>query len=285
MHRMNRHESRTDCRLRAQDKTTCVTNATTRPYHGAVLAASWAVPENVRFTALRFRSDHHRGICARRVPLTLPVNLGIVFSVAEEQNRTQRVETTPQKEGRSVGYARVSSDGQDLALQLDALKRHGCAQDQIFTDTASGAKADRPGLDRCLKELRDGDVLVVWRLDRLGRSMRHLVTTIEDLHERGVAFRSIQDGMIDTTSASGELVFNIFSALAQFERRLIVERTNAGLAAARARGRFGGRPRLDRHDPRIATAKTLHGDQSLSIGEICWTLRCSKSTLYRWLKM
>ena len=127
-------------------------------------------------------------------------------------------------------------------------------------------------------------MLLVWRLDRLGRSMRHLVTLIEDLRERGVGFRSIQDGMIDTTSASGELVLNIFSALAQFERRLIQERTNAGLVAARARGRFGGRPPLDACDPRITTARTLHRDPSLSVGEICSTLRVSRSTLYRWLK-
>ena len=198
-------------------------------------------------------------------------------------NETRRAAVDTSK-GRKVGYARVSTDDQDLALQLDALKKHGCSKDLIFSDKASGAKAHRPGLDACLKNLRDGDVLVVWRLDRLGRSVRHLVTLIEHLRERGVAFRSICDGVIDTTSASGELVFNIFSALAQFERRLIVERTNAGLAAARARGRFGGRPPLDPHDPRIATAKTLHRDQSLSITEICSTLRCSKSTLYRWLR-
>ena len=112
-------------------------------------------------------------------------------------------------------------------------------------DKLSGAKSDRPGLAKCLDSLQSGDILVVWRLDRLGRSMRHLITLVEDLRSCGVGFRSLNEGAIDTTSASGELIFNIFSALAQFERRLIQERTKAGLAAARARGRRGGRPPLD----------------------------------------
>ena len=131
--------------------------------------------------------------------------------------------------GRSFGYARVSTDDQNLTLQLDALTKHGIAASRIFKDKLSGAKADRPGLSRCLDALESGDTLVVWRLDRLGRSMRHLITLVEDLRERGVGFRSLQEGVIDTTSASGELIFNIFSALAQFERRLIQERTKAGL--------------------------------------------------------
>jgi DNA invertase Pin-like site-specific DNA recombinase len=183
--------------------------------------------------------------------------------------------------GRKVGYARVSTAEQELALQLDSLRQAGCDRQLIFVDKASGAKSDRPGLSECLAELPPGDVLLVWRLDRLGRSMRHLVTLIEDLRERDIGFRSIQDGMIDTTSASGELILNIFSALAQFERRLIQERTKAGLVAARARGRLGGRPSILFHDPRVATARTLHRDRSLSVGEICSTLRVSRSTLYR----
>lgn len=186
--------------------------------------------------------------------------------------------------GRTVGYARVSTSEQDIRLQIDALRKHGVPKSLLFTDKASGAKRDRCGLEACLTELREGDVLLVWRLDRLGRSVRHLVSLIEELQTSGVGFRSICDGAIDTTSASGELVFHVFSALAQFERRLISERTKAGLAAARARGRLGGRPKLDPRDPRIATARTLHRDQSLSIAEICSTLRCSRSTLYRWLK-
>ena len=147
-------------------------------------------------------------------------------------------------DGRIIGYARVSTDGQDLSLQLDVLEQHDVPKDLIFTDKLSGAKSERPGLDKCLDVLQPGDTLAVWRLDRLGRSMRHLVTLIEDLRERGIGVRSISDGMIDTTSASGELIFHIFSALAQFERRLIQERTKAGLAAARVRGRKSGRPPL-----------------------------------------
>ena len=168
-------------------------------------------------------------------------------------------------------------------MQLDALRSAGCFDELIFIDKASGAKTDRPGLEECLAELRNGDVLLVWRLDRLGRSTKHLVSIVEDLRERAVGFRSLSDGAIDTTTASGELIFGIFAALAQFERSLIVERTKAGLAAARARGRKGGRPKLSPCDPRITTASTLHRDKSLSIAEICATLRVSRSTLYRWL--
>ena len=188
-------------------------------------------------------------------------------------------------QGRTVGYARVSTDDQNLSLQLDALAQQGVTKEFTFTDKLSGAKDDRPGLSRCLTSLQPGDTLVVWRLDRLGRSMRHLVTLMEDLRNRGVAFRSVSDGMIDTTSPSGELVFHIFSALAQFERRLIQERTRAGLAAARARGRKGGRPALSASDPRLVLAKKLHGDQTLSIDDICRTLKISRSTYYRYVAM
>jgi len=177
----------------------------------------------------------------------------------------------------------VSTDDQDLTLQLDALVQHGVSPDLIFTDKLSGASSDRPGLNDCLNAVREGDTLVVWRLDRLGRSMHHLVNLIEDLRQRGVGFRSISDGMIDTTSASGELIFHIFSALAQFERRLIQERTKAGIAAARARGRKGGRPRLKITDPKMVLAKKLHGDTALSINEICATLHISRSTYYRYV--
>ncbi|MBL6705562.1 MAG: recombinase family protein [Planctomycetaceae bacterium] len=124
---------------------------------------------------------------------------------------------------RCFGYARVSTDDQDLSLQIDALLRFGIGSEDIFTDKLSGSKEDRPGLNACLESLRRGDTLVVWRLDRLGRSMRHLVTLVEQLRETEIGFKSISDGAIDTTTASGELIFNIFSALAQFERRLIQE--------------------------------------------------------------
>lgn len=184
-----------------------------------------------------------------------------------------------------MGYARVSTASQELDLQLDALRDAGCDRKLVFVDKASGAKTNRPGLERCLASLQPGDVLLVWRLDRLGRSTKHLVSLVESLRDRGVGFRSLSDGAIDTTTASGELIFGIFAALAQFERSLIVERTKAGLLAARARGRLGGRPKLSPDDPRITTAKTLHRDKSLDIAEICSTLRVSRSTLYRWLNM
>ena len=187
--------------------------------------------------------------------------------------------------GRILGYARVSTDDQDLSLQIDALEKHGIPKSLIFTDKLSGAKDDRPGLRKCLDSLEGGDVLVVWRLDRLGRSMRHLITLVEDLRSCGVGFRSLNEGAIDTTSASGELIFNIFSALAQFERRLIQERTKAGLAAARARGRSGGRPRLESEEAKVRAAKKLSGDRSITIDDICKTLGVSRSTYYRYLSL
>ena len=189
------------------------------------------------------------------------------------------------KGGRLLGYARVSTDDQDLSLQIDALESHGIAKSLIFMDKLSGARSDRPGLAKCLDALQSGDVLVVWRLDRLGRSMRHLITLVEDLRGRGIGFRSLNEGAIDTTSASGELIFNIFSALARFERRLIQERTKAGLAAARARGRCGGRPRLESEEAKVRAAKKLSGDKSITIDDICMTLGISRSTYYRYLAL
>jgi DNA invertase Pin-like site-specific DNA recombinase len=149
----------------------------------------------------------------------------------------------------------------------------------------SGAKSARPGLDQCLRELKSGDTLVVWRIDRLGRSVRHLIDVVEDLRQRGIGFKSLCDGAIDTTTASGELVFHIFTALAQFERRLIQERTNAGLKAARARGRLGGRPPMSPDDSRIKTVKALHADKNMPVADILKTLQISRPTLYRWLAM
>ncbi len=191
----------------------------------------------------------------------------------------------PSIRNRCIGYARVSTDDQDLSLQIDALIRFGIDSGDIFTDKISGAKEDRPGLSKCLNTLQAGDTLVVWRLDRLGRSMRHLITLIEDLREEKVGFKSISDGAIDTTSASGELIFNIFSALAQFERRLIQERTKAGLAAARARGRKGGRPPMLPDEPRIVLAQKLCADKSISLEDIGQTLKVSRSTLYRYVRI
>ncbi|WP_010304370.1 recombinase family protein [Candidatus Odyssella thessalonicensis] len=186
--------------------------------------------------------------------------------------------------GRLIRYARVSITEQDLSLQLDALKKAGCKKELIFMDKAPGTKTDRPGLEKCLTILEPGDTLLVWPLDRLGRSMSHLVNLVQSLFERKIGFRSLCDGAIDTTTASGELIFNIFSAMAQFERRLIQERTRAGLNAARARVRKGDRPPLNPNDPRIISAKKLHQDKTLSINEICSTLKVSRASFYRFLK-
>lgn len=143
----------------------------------------------------------------------------------------------------AIGYMRISTADQDLALQKDALLAAGIDPQHIYEDQASGKKDDRPGLEACLKALREGDVLTVWKLDRLGRSLPHLIRTVYDLEKRKVGFRVLTGAPIDTTTASGKLMFGIFASLAEFERELIRERTMAGLAAARARGRKGGRPR------------------------------------------
>ena len=192
---------------------------------------------------------------------------------------------SPPGDGRLIGYARVSTDDQDLSLQTDTLTQHGIPKSLIFSDKLSGAKCDRPGLSTCLESLRSGDILVVWRLDRLGRSMPHLITIVEQLRGRGIGFRSLNEGAIDTTNASGELIFNIFSALAQFERRLIQERTKAGLAAARARGRCGGRPPIRINEAKVVAAQKLKEDRTLSIDEICDSLKISRSTYYRYVHL
>src|SRR5512142_358260 len=179
-----------------------------------------------------------------------------------------------------VGYARVSTLEQTLALQQDALTKAGC--ERLFTDTASGSLAERPGLIEALAFARPGDTLVVWRLDRLGRSLRHLIDTVALLQQRGIGFKSLQE-QLDTTTSGGKLVFHVFGALAEFERDVIRERTQAGLLAARARGRLGGRPRaLDLRKVQIAQA--LYRDKTNAIDEVCKTLRISRATLYRYLK-
>jgi DNA invertase Pin-like site-specific DNA recombinase len=179
-----------------------------------------------------------------------------------------------------IGYARVSTYEQTLNLQQDALQKAECTK--IFTDTASGAKTERKGLEEALNYVRKGDTLVVWRLDRLGRSLPHLITTMTDLEERGIGFKSLTEN-IDTTTSGGKLIFHIFGALAEFERNLIRERTNAGLTAARERGRIGGRPKA--LTPRqIRIAQSLYDDPKNSIAEICRTLKISKTTLYRSIK-
>ena len=178
-----------------------------------------------------------------------------------------------------VGYARVSTHEQNLSLQADALKKAGCRK--IFTDKASGAGSDRSGLEAALDYVRKGDTLLVWRLDRLGRSVKELIEIIEGLQTRVVGFRSLQEAM-DTTTSGGRLIFHVFGALAEFERNLIRERTRAGLEAARARGRKGGRPRaLDRQ--KIELAYRLYDEKGHTIKEICRILGISKPTLYAYL--
>ena len=186
---------------------------------------------------------------------------------------------------KMIGYARVNTNEQNLDSQLDALKKAGCKKKDIFIDKISGVKKERPGFDECMKVLQKGDVLVVYRLDRLGRSMVNLVTIIEQLREQGIDFKSICDGAIDTTTASGELVFNIFSSMSQFERRLIQERTKAGLDAARARGRKGGRPALDKQGTKVEAAKRMNKDNTMPIKDICKVLGISRTTFYRYLNI
>jgi DNA invertase Pin-like site-specific DNA recombinase len=179
-----------------------------------------------------------------------------------------------------IGYARVSTDDQTLDLQRDALRVAGC--ERIYEDKAGGAKADRPGLKEALGQLRDGDTLVVWRLDRLGRSLKDLIVRAEELHEQGVGLRSLQES-IDTDSSSGQLIFHIFGALAQFERTLLRERTQAGLNAARARGRKGGRRKL-LDAKRRAHAVDLYKSKKHTAKEICALMGISRATLYSYIE-
>ncbi|WP_443694971.1 recombinase family protein [Pseudomonas sp.] len=175
-----------------------------------------------------------------------------------------------------IGYARVSTPDQNVAMQVDALEKAGCHR--VFTDVASGAKASRPGLDQALAYLREGDTLTVWKIDRLGRSLSHLVQTVDDLRDRGVSFRSLNDAGIDTTTRNGKLLFNLFATLAEFERDLIRERTKAGLESAAARGRHGGRrpvitpSKLDKAQKLMA--------KGLSVREAAAAIKVGKTALY-----
>lgn len=179
-----------------------------------------------------------------------------------------------------IGYARVSSDDQNLSLQLDALKKAGCKK--ILEDKRSGATADRPGLQELLSTIRKGDVVVVWRLDRLGRSLQDLLKLASTFEKAGVGLTSLQE-KIDTTSSGGKLIFHFFGAMAEFEANLIKERTAAGLAAAKARGRVGGRPKLLDPKKRKALLK-LHKSGEHSITEICGMMNISRPTFYNYLK-
>ena len=185
-----------------------------------------------------------------------------------------------------IGYARVSkADGsQSLDLQRDALLKAGVTGDRIYSDKASGKRDERPGLIECLKAMREGDVLVIWKLDRLGRSLNHLVKTVSEMSERGVGLKVLagQGAHIDTTSPAGKLAFGIFAALAEFESELIRERTMAGLQAARARGRKGGRKfALTKSQVRIAQIAMANRDSS--VAELCTELGINRVTLYRYV--
>lgn len=179
-----------------------------------------------------------------------------------------------------IGYARCSTADQNLDLQMDALKKAGC--EVIYKDVISGATDIRPGLQQALNEARDGDVFVCWKLDRLGRSLQHLINTITELSDRGIGFKTVTEA-IDTTTPSGRLVMHIFAALAEFERNLIQQRTKAGLDAARIRGRIGGRPlKLSESQSRIA--EQLFSERNISVEEIAQSLGVSRATIYRNLK-
>ena len=182
--------------------------------------------------------------------------------------------------GTAIGYARVSTSDQNLAMQVEALEQAGCQR--VFTDVASGAKEDRPGLEKALQYLREGDTLVVWKLDRLGRSLNHLVQTVEGLRRREVSFRSLSDPGIDTTTRSGRLLFNLFASLAEFERDLIHERTMAGLASAAARGRKGGRKPVI--TPTKLQKAKLMLNKGLTVREAAAAIKVGKTALYEALK-
>jgi len=177
----------------------------------------------------------------------------------------------------NIGYCRISTDTQNDELQLQALKDAGC--EKIFSDVASGSKSDRSGLRECIEFARSGDVIVAWKLDRIGRSLKDLIETVNTLKERGIGLKVLTQNL-DTTTSSGILVFHVFGAIAEFEKSLIQERTAAGLKVARARGRLGGRPKvLDKKQIKIA--ESLYEDGKTSVSEICRTLGVSRATFYR----
>ena len=178
-----------------------------------------------------------------------------------------------------IGYARISTLSQNLDLQKDALEKAGCKK--IYVEQMSGSSRIRPELEKTLEMLRNGDTLVVWRLDRLGRSLKHLIELISKLEQREIGFKSLMESM-DTTTSGGKLIFHIFGALAEFEHNLIKERTSAGLAAARARGRNGGRPlKLDEKKRELAIK--LYNERERSIKEICQIMGISRPTLYSYI--
>jgi DNA invertase Pin-like site-specific DNA recombinase len=181
--------------------------------------------------------------------------------------------------GKYIGYIRVSTDKQNLQLQEDSLKKANCYK--IFYDVASGVKADRPGLKKCLNYTREGDTLVVWKSDRLGRSTVDLLNIVDDLHKKDIGFKSLTEDLFDTTSSNGRLIFGIFALLAEHERDRIKERTMAGLASARARGRMGGRPKVLTNEKRTLAFEALQ-NRNKKVKEIATGLGVSEATVYRY---
>ena len=182
-----------------------------------------------------------------------------------------------------IGYARVSTKDQNLSLQIDALQKEGC--ELIFEEKASGAKSDRPELRRMIGQLRKGDIVIIWKLDRLGRSLRDLVNLVTEIQDKGAGLKSLNDS-IDTTTPQGKLTFHLFAALAEFERDIISERTKAGLESARARGRKGGRPKglSEQAKNKAIIAETLYREGDFSVKQICQHLDIARSTFYKLLK-
>jgi DNA invertase Pin-like site-specific DNA recombinase len=201
-------------------------------------------------------------------------------TLAADQADTTGFGPPPEWSGYQLGYARVSTVDQHPELQLDALQRAGCRR--VFTDHASGARQDRPELDALLEQLRPGDTLVVWKLDRLGRSLKHLLEVVGELERRGVAFHSLSEAL-DTSTPAGRLLFHIMAALAEFERDLLRERTRAGLEAARARGRTGGRPRHN-DAGQVTRARELLTAGGLSLDEVAGAVGMARTTLSRRLR-
>ena len=182
-----------------------------------------------------------------------------------------------------IGYARVSTPEQKMDLQIDELKAAGC--EKIFSEVVTGAKSDRPELNKMLEQARPGDIIVIWKLDRLGRSLKHLVELVGELIERDIGLKSLHDP-IDTSTSQGRLIFNIFASLAEFEREVISERTKAGLSAARARGRIGGRPKglSDKAKNKAVVVAALYKEGKMSISEILENQQISRATLYNYLR-
>ena len=196
-----------------------------------------------------------------------------------------KINYSSQVSGKLFGYIQISTESQSLDLQFDSLKKFGCREKNIFIDNVSDVKSARPGFIACMETLKSNDTLLIWRLDQLGKSMPELVSIIESLKEKNVGFKSICDDGIDTETTSAELIFNIFSSLSKFEKNIIQGRTKAGLARAKLIGNKGGRPSIKSTNQKVVLAKKMHQDKTLSINNICQTLKISRSTFYRYLEV